>query len=319
MLCTVPDLAHPVRWLEWAAGAIARLPAVQAAGTIWPRLGRYLTYLRISRQRRSAGWWCAIAAETGLLSRSLPGRPRRKAFTAATVRFSADGQCVGNLVTGTVTVDLAGAHMGGAARYAGELRGVPGPQSARRTSSPADASRPGVLSRGSRSGQATGRGQQRKLHRPGRGALGTAAQCLAFSKRGRRSLPSSLAHRQSTGRKSMIVRLTARRADVLVAPCSAMADRIIRTLPDVRSRIVVRPHPSPAHTISPAPPGDIILCPVIFESYKRMTEHISGFLMAVDKHVDPAVRLHRNRRTLGTARQLGRSSEKKLVGLPSPR
>ena len=32
MLCTVPDLTHPVRWLEWAAAAITRLPAVQAAG-----------------------------------------------------------------------------------------------------------------------------------------------------------------------------------------------------------------------------------------------------------------------------------------------
>ena len=31
MLCTVPDLTHPVRWLEWAAAAIALLPAVQAA------------------------------------------------------------------------------------------------------------------------------------------------------------------------------------------------------------------------------------------------------------------------------------------------
>jgi 2-polyprenyl-3-methyl-5-hydroxy-6-metoxy-1,4-benzoquinol methylase len=74
MLCTVPDLAHPVRWLEWAAGAIARLPAVQAAGTIWSRLGRYLTYLRISRQRRSAGWWCATAAQAGLVVVPRPTR-----------------------------------------------------------------------------------------------------------------------------------------------------------------------------------------------------------------------------------------------------
>ena len=77
MLCTVPHLAHPVRWLEWAAGTSARLSAVQAAGTAWPRLGRYLTYLRISRQRRSAGWWRAVAAQAGLVTVSFPGRAER--------------------------------------------------------------------------------------------------------------------------------------------------------------------------------------------------------------------------------------------------
>jgi 2-polyprenyl-3-methyl-5-hydroxy-6-metoxy-1,4-benzoquinol methylase len=77
MLCTVPDLAHPVRWLEWAAGTIARLPAVQAAGAAWPRLGRYLTYLRISRQRRSAGWWRAVALQAGLVTVSFPGTAER--------------------------------------------------------------------------------------------------------------------------------------------------------------------------------------------------------------------------------------------------
>ena len=76
-LCTVPDLAHPVRWLEWAAGTIARLPAVQAAGTTWPRLARYLTYLRISRQRRSAGWWHAVAAQAGLVAVRRPTRADR--------------------------------------------------------------------------------------------------------------------------------------------------------------------------------------------------------------------------------------------------
>lgn len=74
MLCTVPDLTHPVRWLEWAAAAITLLPAVQTAGTIWSRLGRYLAYLRISRQRHSADWWCAVAAQAGLVTVPRPGR-----------------------------------------------------------------------------------------------------------------------------------------------------------------------------------------------------------------------------------------------------
>lgn len=72
MLCTVPNLAHPVRWLEWAARAIARLSAVQATGKTWSRLDRHLTYLRISRQRHSAGWWRAVAAQAGLVAVSCP-------------------------------------------------------------------------------------------------------------------------------------------------------------------------------------------------------------------------------------------------------
>ena len=36
MLCTVPDLAHPVRWLEWAAAASPGCHAVQAAGKAGP-------------------------------------------------------------------------------------------------------------------------------------------------------------------------------------------------------------------------------------------------------------------------------------------
>jgi SAM-dependent methyltransferase len=68
LLCTVPDPTHPVRWLEWVAVAAAQVPPVRAAGESWPRLDRYLTYLRISRQRRSAGWWRATAARAGLMT-----------------------------------------------------------------------------------------------------------------------------------------------------------------------------------------------------------------------------------------------------------
>ncbi len=66
VLCTVPDLTHPVRWLEWLAGLAARLPLARAVREEWPRLDDYLTYLRISRQRRSAAWWRAAAARVGL-------------------------------------------------------------------------------------------------------------------------------------------------------------------------------------------------------------------------------------------------------------
>jgi hypothetical protein len=75
----VPDPRHPVRWLECGAVILATLPPVRALGKRWPRLGRYLTYLRISRQRRPAGWWHAAATAAGLQPLTGPVRPARRA------------------------------------------------------------------------------------------------------------------------------------------------------------------------------------------------------------------------------------------------
>lgn len=72
MLCTVPDLAHPVRWLEWLAGLAGRIPVMRALASDWPRAERYLTYLQISRQRHPAGWWHNVAAQAGLLTGDRP-------------------------------------------------------------------------------------------------------------------------------------------------------------------------------------------------------------------------------------------------------
>ncbi len=74
LLCTVPDPRHPVRWLEWLVGAAAQVPPVRTAAEEWPRFDRYLAYLRISRQRRSAAWWRAAAAQAGLLAVPRPAK-----------------------------------------------------------------------------------------------------------------------------------------------------------------------------------------------------------------------------------------------------
>ena len=66
LLCTVPDPAHPVRWLESAARMAARIPVIRATASGWPRTGHYVTYLEISRQRHRARWWIAMAARAGL-------------------------------------------------------------------------------------------------------------------------------------------------------------------------------------------------------------------------------------------------------------
>jgi SAM-dependent methyltransferase len=77
LVCTVPDVTHPVRWLEWPLRLMASTPLATAGlnggtarlartgGTV-RRAGQYLAYLRASRQRRRAGWWCAAARRAGL-------------------------------------------------------------------------------------------------------------------------------------------------------------------------------------------------------------------------------------------------------------
>lgn len=110
LLCTVPDVTHPVRWLEWPLRLVARssLPAVvlsggtltggtarlartggtvgragqEAPGGTTPRtpraaaLRQYLAYLRASRQRRRVGWWCAAARRAGLAPAPAVRAPR---------------------------------------------------------------------------------------------------------------------------------------------------------------------------------------------------------------------------------------------------
>jgi 2-polyprenyl-3-methyl-5-hydroxy-6-metoxy-1,4-benzoquinol methylase len=88
LVCTVPDVTHPVRWLEWplrltamtpfAAAALAGGRARRArAGGLPRRAGMYLAYLRASRQRRRAGWWCAAARRAGLEpAQAAPGQRR---------------------------------------------------------------------------------------------------------------------------------------------------------------------------------------------------------------------------------------------------
>lgn len=72
LLCTVPDLTHPVRWFEWSAAAVARVSLIKALGLRWPRLEHYLSYLSTSQQRHTARWWRAVAARAGLHPRLRP-------------------------------------------------------------------------------------------------------------------------------------------------------------------------------------------------------------------------------------------------------
>jgi glycosyltransferase involved in cell wall biosynthesis len=199
-------------------------------------------------------------------------------------------------VTGTVTVDVAGAQMGGAARYAAELRGY-------------------LTRTGRQDVRVIGMGQHVSpawlLRRESRGRTGTyrriAVNNVSFAGPGgpRWVLLRNALHflteaeaaclepdlRRSVRREAAVVRLAARRADVVIVPCTAMAERVLRVLPAVRSRIVVRPHPVSPGTVSVAERRGAILCPVLFAPYKRMDERLAELLTAVDDHGDPAVRV----------------------------
>jgi SAM-dependent methyltransferase len=84
LLCTVPDVAHPVRWLEWplclaARTSLVRTPLARTALVrtlrgLPHRPRQYLAYLRTSRQRRGARWWYAAGGRAGL-----EPMPRRRA------------------------------------------------------------------------------------------------------------------------------------------------------------------------------------------------------------------------------------------------
>jgi SAM-dependent methyltransferase len=90
LIGTVPNLAHPVRWAEWAGQrAAGSAPVRRRAARDWPRLDAYLTYLQISRQRHRAGWWQAAAAQAGLRPVPAARLPRGAGAGRPTLRLLA--------------------------------------------------------------------------------------------------------------------------------------------------------------------------------------------------------------------------------------
>jgi glycosyltransferase involved in cell wall biosynthesis len=198
-------------------------------------------------------------------------------------------------VTAAVTVDAAGAQMGGAARYLDELRGYlartgredveiigslrrvgPGWLLHRELSSRARSRRVAL----NNVGFVTPGGQRWTL-------LRNALHFLTEGEKAR--LDPAL--RARVRRDAVVVHLAARRSDVIVVPSTAMAERIATVRPDLSGRVVVRPHPvSVAST--PRLPGDpVILCPVLFAPYKQMAQHLTELITAVGDLADASVRV----------------------------
>lgn len=78
-----------------------------------------------------------------------------------------------------------------------------------------------------------------------------------------------------------VVRTTARMADVVVVPCTAMADRVVRHVPQLGGRIQVRFHPlAPRPWSTQAATSQTLLLPVINSPYKRLQWHLENVVRA---------------------------------------
>jgi hypothetical protein len=101
----------------------------------------------------------------------------------------------------------------------------------------------------------------------------------------------NFSNRPQIWRRVPIVRLAARKADVIVTPSTAMAERVTRILPTLRNRIIVRPHPVSGDSVRRNQSDHAILCPVLFSPYKDMVTRILEWITATDKYIDPSIRL----------------------------
>jgi len=190
-------------------------------------------------------------------------------------------------VTAAVIVDAAGARMGGAARYLDELRGYltrTGRDDVEIIGTRRQVG-PGWLVRREVGNQA--RARRVALNNVGFVAPGgqrwtllrNALHFLTDAEQARLSPPLP-AH---VRRDAAVVHMAARRSDVLVAPSTAMTERIAAVRPELSSRLVVRPHPVSAALAASAgaPRAPVILCPVLFAPYKQMDQRLAELLDAV--------------------------------------
>jgi hypothetical protein len=195
----------------------------------------------------------------------------------------------------TVTVDLAGGQLGGAARYRDEFFDYLERRARQDVKLIGTHRRLGPAWLAAREATAVRRGRRIALNNVGfftsGGERWTLLTNALYFLAGEEAAALDPGLRAAMARQAKIVHCAARRSDVLIAPCTAMAERITAALPDVADRLVVRMHPISARTLSRPPQDAPILCPVLFAPYKQMPERIAEWLTAVDDVLDESVRL----------------------------
>jgi Glycosyl transferases group 1 len=198
-------------------------------------------------------------------------------------------------VTAAVTVDAAGGQLGGAARFLNELHGylersgredVEIIGSLRRV-------RPDWLLRR----ELHSRARSRRVALNNVGFVTPGGQRWTLLRNALHFLTESEAARLDPAlrakvrRDAVVVHVAARRSDVIVAPSTAMAERIATIRPELSSRVVIRPHPVSVPMNPRVPSGPVILCPVVFYSYKQMAQRLTELLAVVGDLEDPSVRV----------------------------
>jgi glycosyltransferase involved in cell wall biosynthesis len=198
-------------------------------------------------------------------------------------------------VTVSVIVDIAGAQMGGAARYAAELYGYLA-RTGREDIQVIGAARrigPGWLVRRELvNAKAARRVALNNISfvGPSSERWTLVANALHFlTDTEAAQLDASL--RVSAMRQAAVIRLAARRSDVIIAPCSAMAERIVHAQPGLRHRVIVRAHPVSGDSIPQMSRDSAILCPVILAPYKHMDQRLTELLAAIKDCAVPSVRV----------------------------
>jgi Glycosyl transferases group 1 len=114
--------------------------------------------------------------------------------------------------------------------------------------------------------------------------------------------------------QAAVVRLAARRSDVLIAPCSAMAERVTRLMPTLSRRLVVRMHPVSCRPRNQIASSQTILCPIIFEPYKEMPRRLEEWLTATEGRLDSSIRMLVTARPSELPASIALNPRIKLVG-----
>jgi glycosyltransferase involved in cell wall biosynthesis len=198
-------------------------------------------------------------------------------------------------VTAAVTVDAAGGQMGGAARYLDELRSYLARTGRDDVEIIGSQRRVGPCWLMRRELSSWSRGRRVALNNvgfvtPGGQRWTLLRNALHFLTEGEQArLDTAL--RASARRDAAVVHLAARRSDVIVAPSAVMAERIAMVRPELRSRVVIRPHPVSAAAITRLPGDPVILCPVLFAPYKQMDQRLPELLAVIGDLSDSAVRV----------------------------
>jgi Glycosyl transferases group 1 len=197
--------------------------------------------------------------------------------------------------TAAVTVDASGAQMGGAARYLDELRGYLA-RTGREDIEIIGARRrvgPGWLLRR----ELTSHGRSRRVALNNVGFVAPGGQRWTLLRNALHFLTESEqarlnpALRVRVRRDAAVIHQAARRSHVIVAPSTAMTERIVTVRPELTSRVVTRLHPVSAAPIRRMPGNPVILCPVLFAPYKQMAQRLAELLTAVSDLEDLSVRV----------------------------